>query len=120
MTCLLTIAVEMSNRSAAATKLPESTTCRKTLMLVRVSMRSALNGCATSLASPLDDAHPPHRVAIRRSESAGPVLRERNRRRRRRSSFMSIPLCGYSPNEGAGERYWEGDDPASRQEGIWD
>src|SRR4029077_18043794 len=36
-TCLLTIAVERSMRSAAATKLPDSTTCRNTLMLVSVS-----------------------------------------------------------------------------------
>ena len=38
-TCLLTIAVERSMRSAAATKLPASTTCLNTLMLVSVSTR---------------------------------------------------------------------------------
>jgi len=35
---LLTIAVEMSRRSPAETKLPDSTTCRNTLMLVNVSI----------------------------------------------------------------------------------
>ena len=39
VTCLLTIAVERSMRSAAATKLPDSTTCRNTRMLVSVSTR---------------------------------------------------------------------------------
>src|SRR6185312_5584568 len=38
ITCLLTIAVDTSSRSAAATKLPDSTTCRNTLMPVKVSM----------------------------------------------------------------------------------
>src|SRR5579864_3694586 len=38
ITCLLTIAVEMSRRSLAATKLPDSTTCRNTRMLVNVSI----------------------------------------------------------------------------------
>lgn len=39
ITCLLTIASDRSSRSAAATKLPDSTTCRKALRLVRVSTR---------------------------------------------------------------------------------
>lgn len=39
ITCLLTIAVESSRCSAAATKLPDSTTWRNTLMLVSVSTR---------------------------------------------------------------------------------
>ena len=38
MTCLLTMAVERSSRSAAPTKLPDSTTWRNTLMLVSVSI----------------------------------------------------------------------------------
>src|SRR6202789_3744416 len=36
--CLLVIAVERFNRSAAPTKLPDSTTCRNTFMLSRVSI----------------------------------------------------------------------------------
>src|ERR1700678_2685558 len=36
--CLLVIAVERFNRSAAPTKLPDSTTCRNTFMLTRVSI----------------------------------------------------------------------------------
>src|SRR5580693_6668789 len=36
--CLLVIAVESFNRSAAPTKLPDSTTCRNTFMLSRVSI----------------------------------------------------------------------------------
>jgi hypothetical protein len=35
---LLVIAVERFNRSAAPTKLPDSTTCRNTFMLSRVSI----------------------------------------------------------------------------------
>ena len=46
MTCLLTIAVERSSRSAAPTKLPDSTTWRNTLMLVSVSMNSPPFQCA--------------------------------------------------------------------------
>src|ERR1700740_3140190 len=38
MTCLLTIALDTSRRSAAATKLPSSTTVRNTLRLVSVSI----------------------------------------------------------------------------------
>src|ERR1700723_618370 len=37
--CLLVIAVERFNLSAAPTKLPDSTTCRNTFMLSRVSIR---------------------------------------------------------------------------------
>src|ERR1700678_1204598 len=37
--CLLVIAVERFNLSAAPTKLPDSTTCRNTFMLSRVSLR---------------------------------------------------------------------------------
>src|ERR1700684_2077390 len=36
--CLLVIAVERFNRSAAPTKLPDSTTCRNTFMLSRLSL----------------------------------------------------------------------------------
>jgi hypothetical protein len=38
ITCLLTVAVDRSIRSAAATKVPDSTTCRNTRMLVNVSI----------------------------------------------------------------------------------
>src|SRR5580704_17790950 len=38
MICLLTLAVERLRCSAAATKLPDSTTCRNTFILVNVSM----------------------------------------------------------------------------------
>jgi hypothetical protein len=38
MRCLLVIAVERFNRSAAPTKLPDSTTWRKTFMLSNVSI----------------------------------------------------------------------------------
>src|SRR6202789_389411 len=40
--CLLVIAVERFNRSAAPTKLPDSTTCRNTFMLSRVSIPDML------------------------------------------------------------------------------
>jgi len=39
MRCLLVIALERLNRSAAPTKMPDSTTCRKTFMLSRVETR---------------------------------------------------------------------------------
>src|ERR1700728_3076588 len=41
--CLLVIAVERFNRSAAPTKLPDSTTCRNTFMLSRVSLRDMVH-----------------------------------------------------------------------------
>jgi hypothetical protein len=39
---LLAIVVDRLNRSAAAAKDPDSTTCRKTFMLIIVSMAKAL------------------------------------------------------------------------------
>src|ERR1700756_4837142 len=55
MMCLLTIGQDGWSRSAAPTKLPDSTTFRNTLMLVRVSIA---HSCSLHLVSPGRGARP--------------------------------------------------------------
>src|SRR5580692_8129794 len=55
--CLLVIAVERFNRSAAPTKLPDSTTCRNTFMLSSVSIRDMVYLASENQPEPAESWH---------------------------------------------------------------
>src|SRR5512146_2859171 len=70
ITCLLTIAVDRSSRSAAATKLPDSTTCRNTLMPVKVSMLRVYAAFGPSRSRRRSDGRPQLALHLRAGEHA--------------------------------------------------